>query len=174
MSAPQERRTRAKSQAQLNVEETGVKDSAAAQIIVETKKQLVALAHLDPSACALMTAISQTILTPILQFASEAYKTADKVIKQTPKEHFIIADIVYNGTPHSRGLSEARVLLMDKIAEELVAKVAGGVTIEGVEKWTEEGFANKNQIEQWLGTIVNDIGGEGWGHDEDEFAGADK
>lgn len=154
--------TRGNTRAVRDIQETGVSDVAAARAIIETKEKLTSLINLESTASALVPLIAEHLISPYNAFAREAYQTADKVIKKTPKKHFEIADTVYNGLPHQRGLSEARVMLMDTVTEVLAEKVKGGVTVENIEAWREEKFLGEEMIRTWLGEILDDMGGEGW------------
>ena len=154
--------TRGNTRAARDIKETGVSDAAAARAIIETKEQLSSLAHLESSASVLIPLIAEHLLSPYIAFAREAYKTADSVLKRTPKHHFEIADTVFNGLPHQRGLSEARVMLMDMVTESLAEKVKGAATAENIEAWREEKFLDEEMIKAWLGEILDDLGGEGW------------
>lgn len=154
--------TRGNARAARDINETGVSDASAARAIIETREQLTALPHLESSSAALIPLIAENLLTPYVNFARDAYKTADSVLKKTPKRHFEIADTVFNGLAHARGLSEARVLLMEKVTEELAEKVKGGPKVENVEGWREQGVCGEEVLREWLGEILDDLGGEGW------------
>jgi hypothetical protein len=146
------------------MKETGLSSPSTGRAIISTKDTLTTLARTDSTAENLIPLITSRLLDPFVSFAQNAYDTADKVLKKTPHKHFVIADTVFNGQPHVRGLSEARVLLMDRVVDELEGKLKGegGVSEEKIEGWRKEGCLGDEMVRKWLGEILDDMGGDGW------------
>jgi hypothetical protein len=147
--------------------DTGLRDPTAALAITNIKDSLIALAKLDSTAGALLPLLNKILVAPFVDFTKEAYITADTVLEETPQHHFEISGTVYNGAAHARGLSEARVMLMDRVAEELREKLeeGSGVSEKVVGVWKADGLLGADMLRKWLGEILNDMGGTGWGED---------